>query len=55
MSKREALRVSLLKMNQEIASHEEWNENHIKGRALILTERAMRLWPHPITGVKGMS
>lgn len=46
-SKREVLRVSLLKMNQEIAANEEWNEGTIRDRALLLTKRAIRLWPYP--------
>ncbi len=47
ISKREALRKSLLKMNQEIAESETWGEAQILFRAGKLTERAISLWPHP--------
>jgi hypothetical protein len=47
MSKREALRASLLKMNLEIAAHSEWNEEKIIARADILATRAIALWPSP--------
>lgn len=45
MSKREALRTSLLKMNQEIAAREVWNEVSIAERALLLADRAIARWP----------
>lgn len=45
MSKREALRASLLKMNQEIAACEEWNESRIAARASRLADRAIARWP----------
>jgi len=47
LSKREALRVSLLKMNQEIAANEKWDEEKIMARADTLAKRAMTLWPMP--------
>jgi hypothetical protein len=45
ISKREALRTSLLKMNQEIAAQAEWDEEKIFARADILATRAIALWP----------
>jgi hypothetical protein len=45
-SKREALRGSLLKMNQEIAACDDWGEKQISERAKILAERAALLWPN---------
>jgi hypothetical protein len=45
-SKREALRGSLLKMNQEIAAFNDWGEKQISERAKILAERAALLWPN---------
>ncbi len=45
LSKREALRVSLLKMNQEIAAYSAWDEDKIIARAEVLTKRAIALWP----------
>lgn len=47
LSKREALRTSLLKMNQEIATREQWDEESIAHRADLLSERAIYLWPYP--------
>jgi len=47
ISKREALRTSLLKMNHEIAEHEEWDEETILRRATLLATRAVELWPAP--------
>jgi hypothetical protein len=43
--KRERLRGSLLKLNQEIASEPEWNEAAIKRRAIRLSQLAISLWP----------
>lgn len=45
LSKREALRASLLKMNQEIAANPEWDEGKIATRAEKLATRASALWP----------
>jgi hypothetical protein len=45
ISKRESLRTSLLKMNQEIAAHAEWDEEKIIARADILATRVIALWP----------
>ena len=45
MSKREALRASLLKMNQEIAACADWNEQYISERAIRLSDRAICIWP----------
>jgi hypothetical protein len=45
ISKREALRTSLLKMNQEIAAHPAWDEEKIIARADLLAMRAIALWP----------
>jgi hypothetical protein len=45
ISKREALRVSLLKMNQEIAANPTWGDDEIVARAAVLTKRAIALWP----------
>ena len=48
MSKREALRSSLLKMNQEIASNAAWSEEHILARADVLAKRVVAIWPYPL-------
>jgi hypothetical protein len=48
LSKREALRSSLLKMNQEIAAHEDWTEDRIETRGRLLAKRVIGLWPSPI-------
>ena len=45
MSKREALRASLLKMNQEIAACDGWHEITIAERANRLADRAILRWP----------
>jgi hypothetical protein len=47
LSKRDALRASLLKMNQEIAAHSTWGETQISERADVLASRAISIWPHP--------
>lgn len=47
LSKREALRTSLLKMNHEIAAQAEWGEEQIRARADVLATRAIALWPAP--------
>ncbi len=47
LSKREALRTSLLKMNHEIAAEADWGEPQIQSRADILAKRAVALWPAP--------
>jgi len=47
LSKREALRTSLLKMNHEIADQAEWGEEQIRARAEVLAKRAIGLWPAP--------
>jgi hypothetical protein len=47
ISKRDALRASLLKMNQEIAAHAEWSEERIIARARVLATRAIAIWPSP--------
>ncbi len=47
ISKREALRSSLLKMNQEIAAEPEWAETQIQARARTLASRAIAVWPYP--------
>jgi uncharacterized protein with ParB-like and HNH nuclease domain len=54
ISKRDALRNSLLKMNQEIAAYDEWNESKIKERADILSNRAIVLWFNP-SDIKNMT
>jgi hypothetical protein len=43
--KRERLRGSLLKLNQEVASELEWDEAAIKRRATRLSHFAISLWP----------
>lgn len=53
LSKREALQQSLLKMNQEIASSTEWNEETIVARAEVLASRAIALWPPASTHLAG--
>lgn len=47
VSKREALRTSLLKMNQEIASETVWSEEQIQARVRTLAVRAVAIWPYP--------
>lgn len=47
LSKREALRTSLLKMNQEIAAHDDWSEDRIEARGKLLAKRVCALWPYP--------
>jgi hypothetical protein len=47
LSKREALRTSLLKMNHEIAENPEWGEEQIRARADLLAGRVFKLWPAP--------
>jgi len=47
ISKREALRSSLLKMNQEIAAQPTWDEQRIAERASRLASLALKLWPAP--------
>jgi Protein of unknown function (DUF1524)/Protein of unknown function DUF262 len=43
--KRERLRGSLLKLNQEIASKDGWDETAITQRAIRLSDLAVSLWP----------
>jgi hypothetical protein len=50
ISKREALRTSLFKMNVEIAESESWDEEHIKLRADRLAVSVAKLWPGPAVG-----
>jgi len=48
MSKREAFRTSLLRMNHDIASETVWSEVQIQRRADVIAERAIRLWTYPV-------
>ncbi|NEB12906.1 DUF262 domain-containing protein [Streptomyces coelicoflavus] len=50
--KQQILDSSALRMNQEIASTPRWGKAEILARADRLTERAVRLWPGPVGGVK---
>ncbi|MEE1941125.1 DUF262 domain-containing protein [Streptomyces sp. TRM 70361] len=50
--KQQILESSALRMNQEIASAQRWGKAEILARADRLTERAVRLWPGPVGGVK---
>ncbi|WP_108989060.1 GmrSD restriction endonuclease domain-containing protein [Streptomyces coelicoflavus] len=50
--KQQILDSSALRMNQEIASTQRWGKAEILARADRLTERAVRLWPGPVGGVK---
>ncbi|MFE7981884.1 DUF262 domain-containing protein [Streptomyces cellulosae] len=50
--KQQLLDSSSLRMNQEIASEKRWGKAEILARADRLTERAVKLWPGPIGGVK---
>ncbi|SCD34863.1 6-O-methylguanine DNA methyltransferase, DNA binding domain [Streptomyces sp. di50b] len=50
--KQQILDSSALRMNQEIASTKRWGKAEILDRADHLAERAVRLWPGPIGGVK---
>ncbi|MEU9758083.1 DUF1524 domain-containing protein, partial [Streptomyces althioticus] len=50
--KQQILDSSSLRMNQEIASTKRWGKAEILDRADHLAERAVRLWPGPIGGVK---
>ena len=45
--KRKRLRDSLLKLNQEIASENAWDESSIHRRAARLAPLAISLWPAP--------
>jgi hypothetical protein len=47
LSKRDAMRASLLKMNQEIAAHDSWTEETIEARGRLLAARTIALWPSP--------
>ena len=47
LSKREALRTSLLRMNHEISANATWDEDAINARAEVLAKRAVRVWPAP--------
>src|SRR6478736_4780599 len=47
LSKQDALRASLLKMNQEIAAHDDWTEDRIETRGKLLAKRVIGLWPSP--------
>jgi hypothetical protein len=44
-SKREKLRMSLLKLNHEIAEIPNWTEERIRTRATRLSDLAIKLWP----------
>ncbi|MFH0241804.1 DUF262 domain-containing protein [Streptomyces sp. HK10] len=50
--KQQILEASALRMNLEIASAQRWGRAEILERADRLTERAVRLWPGPVGGVK---
>ncbi|MGW4086239.1 GmrSD restriction endonuclease domain-containing protein [Streptomyces sp. NPDC004822] len=50
--KQQILDSSALRMNQEIAAEKRWGKTEILARADRLTERAVRLWPGPIGGVR---
>ncbi|MGW1255465.1 GmrSD restriction endonuclease domain-containing protein [Streptomyces sp. NPDC002513] len=50
--KQQILDSSALRMNQEIASQQRWGKAEILARADRLTERAVKLWPGPVGGVK---
>lgn len=45
--KKDWLRRSLLKMNQDVALLDKWDEAAIRNRAATLSELATRIWPHP--------
>ncbi|MTE14166.1 GmrSD restriction endonuclease domain-containing protein [Nocardia aurantiaca] len=45
--KRETLRASSIRMNQDIAAHESWGPNQIEKRGLALAERIIEFWPGP--------
>lgn len=46
--KREMLRTSGLRMNQQIASHGQWGQAEILSRAQDLADRIISLWPGPV-------
>ncbi|WP_329367636.1 DUF262 domain-containing protein [Streptomyces sp. NBC_00669] len=48
--KQEILDSSALRMNQAIAGQERWGRAEVLARADELAERAVRLWPGPISG-----
>lgn len=48
-SKREALRTSLLRMNQDIAANEVWSEEQILARSEVLAKLAVAIWPNPMS------
>jgi len=37
----------LLKMNQDVAQLDKWDEAAIRNRAETLSDLATRIWPHP--------
>ncbi|WP_446223318.1 GmrSD restriction endonuclease domain-containing protein [Nocardia sp. IBHARD005] len=45
--KRETLRASSIRMNQDIAAHESWGPGQIEKRSLALAERITKFWPGP--------
>ncbi|WP_433679346.1 GmrSD restriction endonuclease domain-containing protein [Nocardia sp. CA-119907] len=45
--KRETLRASSIRMNQDIAAHESWGPSQIEKRGLALAERIIEFWPGP--------
>ncbi|CAM5537654.1 hypothetical protein SBADM41S_05443 [Streptomyces badius] len=51
--KQEILDSSALRMNQEIAGRERWGRAEILDRAARLADRAVRLWPGPVSGTTG--
>jgi alkylated DNA nucleotide flippase Atl1 len=48
--KQEIFDASALRMNREIASTERWGKREILARSTALAERAIQLWPAPLTG-----
>ncbi|MGW6425907.1 GmrSD restriction endonuclease domain-containing protein [Nocardia sp. NPDC055053] len=45
--KRETLRASSIRMNQDIAAHKSWGPIEIEKRGLALAERIIEFWPGP--------
>lgn len=48
--KREIFEQSALRMNREIADMDAWGRNAVEKRAALLAQRAIRMWPAPLSG-----